>query len=584
MRTVLKTIASGVIALAAAYNIYASFHTWFMPFEFYVADRHTLVVAPAPGVAIPAPILAGDRFEPAAQDFEVRSALDVAYNARTLPWDKAYTLHLIHGSGAAAGKAYDATVHTVLLPPTPKLRMVQASLALIMTLFGLTSLLLLWRGRDRAAAAAALWNAAFVVGVALNYMPIDGPLGVAILETSLVFFLIARTAFYLMADYLVAPLLSTRLKLCFHAVFGLVFLLGAVQSVGSASTFALVGDLELAAPRYSLFFSWIFAVPVALLLVGYARAESGLKVKLGWVAFAGAMIVTSVSITNAQPFGYIASYAVSSVTFVFTSLSLTYAILRLRVVSLAIVFDRALVYGLVTTVVVGVVAAVNSVMLREALPPGASLAVQVLVPLILGIALRQVKQYMDRIVERVFFRSKYLSERALRSFSRHVEHFGDAASLLEAAVHEVQRHTHAPGVAIYSAEPRGYKLLKQVGDGKFPKKLDGDDSALVAVRADRHSVDLGTYPGALGEDGCMFPMLVLGTLRGVIVCRNRPGEHFGPDERKLLAHVAREVGAAWRILRARDNEAYVMQMAEGELSLKAAREKARALTVAWAGG
>ena len=583
MRFILKLFFSGFIVIAATYNIYASFNTWFMPFEFDVADRHTLVVAAAPGLPIPAPILAGDHFDPAAQDLGVRTALDVAYNGRTLPWGKTYTLHLVHASGAAAGSVYDATVKTVKLPPTPKLRMVQGALGLIMVMFGLTALLLLWRGRDRAAAALAVWNGAFVLGVACNYMPIDGVLGVAILQSSLIFFLVARAAFYRMADILVAPLLGARLRLFFHVVFGLVFLLGAAQSLGSSFFFAWDGDVELALPRYSLFFSWIFAVPVALLLVGYARADRGLKVKLGWVAFAGVMIITSVSITNAQPFGYIASYATSSVTFVFTSLSLAYAILRLRVVSLAIVFDRALVYGLVTTVVVGVVAAVNSLALREALPPGASLAVQVLVPLVLGIALRQVKQYMDRIVERVFFRAKYLSEKALRSFSRHVEHFSDAASLLDAAAHEVQRHTHAPGVAIYSVEAQGYKLLTQTGEMKFPRRLDGDDSALVAVRADRHAVDLTAYPGALGEDGCLFPMLVLGTLRGVMVCRNRPGEHFGPDEKKLLTHVAREVGAAWRILRARDNEAYVMQMAEGELSLKAAREKARALTVAWAG-
>jgi len=584
MRFFLKAILSVLIVVSGAYNVYASLHTWFMPFEFHIADRHTLVIHAVSGVPIPAPILAGDRLDPADQDFEVRSALDVAYNGRTLPWGKAYTLHLTHASGPSAGSSYDATVTTLMLPPTPKLRMVQASLTLIMILFGLNALLLIWRGRDRAAAALAVWNGAFVVGVACNYMPIDGVFGVAILQTSLIFFLAGRAAFYLMADYLVAPLMSARFMLFFHAVFGLAFLLGTAQSLGSSFFFAWDGDVELALPRYSLFFSWIFAVPVALLLVGYARAESGLKVKLGWVAFAGVLLMAAVTITNAQPFGYIGSYAASSVLFVIVPVAFTYALLRLRLVSLTLVFDRALVYGLITTLVVGVVAAVNSVLLRATLPPGASLAVQVIVPLAFGIALRQVKEYLDRIVERVFFRGKYLSERALKSFARHVEHFTDAASLMDGAAAEVRRHTQSPGVAIYSVEAMGCRLLKQVGEAKFPKKLNGDDSVLVAVRAERHAVDLADYVGVLGEDGCMFPMLVLGNLRGVIVCRNRPGEHFAPDEKKLLTHVAREVGAAWRILRARDNETYVNAMADGELSLKAAREKARALKLAWAGG
>jgi hypothetical protein len=78
-------------------------------------------------------------------------------------------------------------------------------------------------------------------------------------------------------------------------------------------------------------------------------------------------------------------------------------------------------------------------------------------------------------------------------------------------------------------------------------------------------------------------MMVLGRLRGVLVSANRPGEHYAADEKQLLTQVAREVGATWRILRARDNEAYVRAMADGELSLKAAREKAKTLALAWKG-
>ena len=102
------------------------------------------------------------------------------------------------------------------------------------------------------------------------------------------------------------------------------------------------------------------------------------------------------------------------------------------------------------------------------------------------------------------------------------------------------------------------------------------------MRAEHKPEDLASLSSALGEDGCVFPMLVLGNLRGVLVLRNRPGEHFGSDERKLLALVARDIGAAWRILRARENEELVAALAEGELkTLKAARERARALRLSW---
>ncbi|MGA9853662.1 MAG: hypothetical protein WBR29_00095 [Gammaproteobacteria bacterium] len=79
----------------------------------------------------------------------------------------------------------------------------------------------------------------------------------------------------------------------------------------------------------------------------------------------------------------------------------------------------------------------------------------------------------------------------------------------------------------------------------------------------------------------MFPMRVLGNLRGVIVLANRPGERYSSDERKLLSRVAREVGAAWRVLRARDNESLVQALAKNAVpTLEEACTKARTLTLA----
>ena len=579
MRAAIKAFLSALIVASAIYNLYAAFHTWRLPFDFAVVDRHTLVIAAAPAVPLPAPLAAGDRIDPAAQDFGVRTALDVAYNGRTLPWGRTYDLKIRRGDAE-----YRASVTTQPLPMTQGLRMVQIALVTFMCILSPIGLLLLWRGRDRAATSLAAWCLCFVCGISFNYVPFDGPLGLLLLELSLILFLLARVAFYVMADTLVAPLLTRGASTFFRTVFVLVLLLGAIQSIGSGFEFAYSGDVELALPRYSLAFSWIFVVPVALLVFGYRLAAKGAKVKLGWVAFAGILLVVSVTITNAQPFGYIVSYGISSLVFVFMVLSLAYALLRLRVVSIAIVFDRALVYGLVTTLVVGVVAAMNSVALRAALPPGASLALQVIVPLALGIVLGRVREYLDQLVERVFFRGKYLAERALRSFARHVGHFDDAVSLLEATVAEIHRQAGTPAVAIYSAEDSGYRRLKHVGEAAFPMALKNDDAALVAARAERRAIDLASIASAVGDDACLFPMLVLGNLRGVIVCKNRPGEHFGVDEKRLLTHVAREVGAAWRILRARDNEALVVALAEGELpTLKAAREKARRLTLSWVG-
>ena len=70
---------------------------------------------------------------------------------------------------------------------------------------------------------------------------------------------------------------------------------------------------------------------------------------------------------------------------------------------------------------------------------------------------------------------------------------------------------------------------------------------------------------------------------GVLVCANRPGTHFAAGERELLTEVARALGAAWRILRARENEEFVWAVALGKLKPAAARTRAKSLTAAWSG-
>ncbi|MGH8282137.1 MAG: hypothetical protein ACRERZ_08110, partial [Gammaproteobacteria bacterium] len=194
----------------------------------------------------------------------------------------------------------------------------------------------------------------------------------------------------------------------------------------------------------------------------------------------------------------------------------------------------------------------------------------------------RARTYLDMIVERVFFRSRYLAEQALRNFARRCGHIGDIAHLFEAAGKEIRKQTRSPGVALYAQADNGYVRMQQVGEVEYPAQLDMDDSALVAVRAEHKSVDLAGLESSLGVDGCVFPMMVLGVERGVIVCANRPGEKYASDEQELLSQVACDVGAAWRILRARHNEEFVRNVARGQFDIEMAKAQARALETAWA--
>ena len=445
------------------------------------------------------------------------------------------------------------------------------------------ALLLIWRGRDRAAFGMAFWAVTFLLSAQLSAVPLSGWWGFAVLLFSIMCYLAARVGFYIMVDARVSAALGPAARRIYLILFCLLLALGAVYALGGPLEVVFFESVALSNPDFGLVLTASYLVPLVMLYVGYRRAATAERQRLRWMLVSSIPWFLGILLQNTPVFGLQVSSLLAYPLIIVALFGFLYAILRLRVVDVSVVIDRALVYGAMTTLVVGVVAAINSLALRETMVPGAGFALQVLVPLALGIVLGRVRSYLNRVVEQVFFRGKYLAEKALRTFARRVGYMEDIVALLDAATAEIKKHVGTPALAIYSAEGGGFRCVRQAGTSGFPEQLKGDDAAFVALRSDRKAVDLEQLGSALGEDGSVFPMLVLGNLRGAIVCRNRPGEHFAADEKKLLTQVAREVGAAWRILRARDNEALVLALAEGALPPEAAREKARALALSWSG-
>lgn len=578
-RHLLLVLFSLLLVAANLYADWMQFQPRGFPYNGIRVGQQTLELHALPGVPLPPGVQDGDRVDMLKQSPESRLAIVIP----KLPIGYTVDVVVDHGIQSFTAPFAVADGRGVPIPGLPDRRWYSIPQIVGTALLCAIALLLLWRGRDRAAAAMALWAVTFDLSYILSNIAVGGWWGFAILVLGALCFLTARVGFYLMVAAKVGSVMSPLRHRVYRVLFWTLLALGTVYAIGGPLLVVVMGSGFLTEGAFGLVLTASYFVPVAMLIDAYRRAALEEKLRLRWMLTSGVLWALGVLLQNTPVLG-LASGIVSYLLLSTALLGFLYAVLKLRVVDIAVVIDRALVYGLVTTLVVGVIAAVNSLALREVLTPGASLLLQVVVPLALGIVLGRVRAFMDRVVEQVFFRSKYLAEQALRSFAQHAGHMEDVGSLLDSTLREIQRNLAAPALAIYSVEEKGYQRMRQAGKGRFPARLDPDDPALVAARAEQRARDLAGSDSALGQDGCVFPMVVLGTLRGIIVCTNRPGEHYAEDERKLMEQVARDVGAAWRILRARDNEAYVRAMAGGELTLKAAREKARALALTWSRG
>ncbi len=578
----LLSLLTAFIVASFIFSGFMLFNTAGLPVQVNVEDTHTAVIQPIAGIPLPAGIQSGDRMDLAAQPLLTREVIGVntlsAYLSATLPLGHSYDFVIQRGDTQIT-----VPVPAVKLGDATGIPVVQWISFLQLLILTLLSLLIVWRGNDRAAAGMALWTIGNVIGGAFIF-PLDGLAGLAAGTGANFGFLLARIGFYIMAAAIARPILNPRLRRLYLVIFILVLVAGsALVSIGGPILYALTGWAGGLLPRAGLIWSASYLVPILLLFTAYQHAAPARRLRMRWMLWSSVIWLVGIVVSNTPILSLQFSVAFTDVTQLLGVMGFLYAVLRHRVVDVSVLLDRTLVYGAVTALVVGILAAVNGLVQHAALGTSASLLLQVAVPLSLGIVLTRVRAYMDRIVERVFFRTKYLEEKALRSFAKHCGHIQHIQSLLDNAVTEIQRHTRSPSVALYEQADDGYTCVRQTQTQAFPQHVHTDDAAMVAARAEQKAVDLSDFNSKLGADGCVFPMTVLGVVRGVLVCANRPGEHFASDEKELISQVASNVGAAWRILRARDNEAFVRTVASGQLDIESAKARAQSLQTAWVG-
>ncbi|MGH8397907.1 MAG: GAF domain-containing protein [Gammaproteobacteria bacterium] len=546
----LPVLLTVLILATAAYCGFINFKAIGLPFAVNIVDAHTALIEPIEGIPLPSGIQIGDQLDLTAMSRDARIVISIQSSTSSqsgnLPLGKTYDFVIKRGQALMM-----TPVKTIDLSAARGARLSQWEGFLSNLLIAGIALLTLWRGNSRAAAGMALWTISLLVGN-LGAAPLAGDLGLGILLASHLTWLSARVGFYVMADAMISQVLNRRIRTLFLIIFILLFAAGAIPLVAGIWIFVNKGWTGLVLPAWGLSEVASYLLPVVMLLVSYRPANLVQRPRLRWMLWSGAAWLVGVFISDIPLPGIALGNVMHELTGVIAMLGFLYAVLRHRMVDISVVIDRTLVYGAVTALVVGALAALNSIVQHAALGTSASLLLQIVVPLALGIVLGQVKNYAGRIVERVFFRKKYLAEKALRRFVRHCNRFERAGELLQQSVQEIHRRLNVPGVAIYERCEEGY-LLTQHGAGlPYPQRLNADDPALVTARGNQKDIDLSELHSALGNDGYVFPMIGPGGMQGVLVCANRPGEHFASDERKLLAYVARQMGMALYALRVQD--------------------------------
>ena len=587
-RQVTLIILSALIVVAGCYANPFTLKLTGFPFTIDLVDAGTGIIQPVQGVPLPPGLQAGDAIDLAALDTDARVAVGISAKTGSLPLGQNYVLMMRRPGSADV----PVQVTAIELDRIPSVQWTQKMLSLQSLVIALIALLVLWRGRDLAAKGVFLWTAGNLLGGLMNTTdPLDilgiangsqDRLGFARVLVAWAILLLARVGFYITMEASVKAGLSSRALRAWRGLFLVSLAVTAVVALGGQLLYVATGSAELLRGVYGPLVTASYLPSVLVLVAGYRTAETSLRPRLRWLLWSSVMWTAGILLTNEPQWGLVVSLLLGLGVFsTLAIIGVIYAVLRHRLVDVAVVLDHTLVYGATTMLVIGAVAAVNNLALRATLGAGTGLLLQIVVPLSLGIVLGRVRHYMDMLVERVFFRSRYLAARRLEGFMARCGHVDSTENLLSAAVQEIAGYSGSPGVALYQATGGRYKCVASEGGVRYPKQLPVDDPAMVEARAGHEAVETSNFDSLLGADACIFPLSALGVLQGVLVCANRPGERYATDEKKLIGRAARDVGSAWRILLARDNREFVRAVARGALSLATAKSKARSLEAAW---
>ena len=277
------------------------------------------------------------------------------------------------------------------------------------------------------------------------------------------------------------------------------------------------------------------------------------------------VIVGFIAASSSSSYAFVLNL-VTTLVFLAAPVALTYAALSRRLIDIGFFLNRAAVFAILSTIVIGVFVLVEwgaSQWLVSSSHTTSTL-IGMGLALGLGLSLRYIHRYVDRFVDRVLFRKRHEDEAALRRFAHESSYITDCSILLDRAVREVTEHTNAADATILVQDgAAAYTSAKSDGARTIASE---NDPGILALRAWHKPVDLGSLSASVLRGEYAFPMISRGTLVGVLVCgAKRNGEVYAPDESEALLALAHGVGTALDVLstqRDRPNELILSKLDE----------------------
>lgn len=311
----------------------------------------------------------------------------------------------------------------------------------------------------------------------------------------------------------------------------------------SASYFAGWYDPSPAAGRmFDLVSGGVFIVAAVVLIVSALRETTGdERNRLAWstvpwsffiVFDIGMHLLGEVfpSIEDSK-----IDWIVGNTAFFMAPVALTYALFARRILDVGFTLNRAALFAATSLVIAGTFAGLQWLAdtLLSRILHVRSLVSEALIVVAVYYLVRLVRRNIDAAVTHMLFAARERRLDALRATTRALDEIDEPDAFGSFIVAELG--AKADIAATVYLEDRDGTFVPVAGGGEARRPVQRTDPALIALRAQREPTDAAAF----GEpQGMVFPMLVRGRLRGLLICASRDATELAPDEVRLLTTLA----------------------------------------------
>lgn len=256
-------------------------------------------------------------------------------------------------------------------------------------------------------------------------------------------------------------------------------------------------------------------------------------------------------------------------------LGLGYAILRHKVFDVGFAVNRALVYSIMSALLLTLFGltefAVDKLLHFEGREKNVIFDAAVALGVIL--TFHRIQHWINHRVDHVFFHHWQAAADKLRAFVERAPHMLEPDALQARFMHAVEEFGGARGMAIYWADADGKLRLAHATLADVPASIDGDDDVAVDLRHTRAVVDLSGARGTLPAD-LVFPLLAHNQVAGMLLVGAKAGgQAWRPDEIALLGTSVPRICMVLEALRLQKLERSAAELA-AQLSLVTAEREA----------